>query len=329
MSNVPESELQQNLDAILTRAKRTRRDFPPWKAVRRAGRDRRLRCGRPRAGTIRGFLAPDSAAAVQRQVASAGGSREAIGGLERETRRQAHENGKIAQELLIVLDVPDPSERFAAGSPPSTVNRAGHSVQCLVAPGTRRKSIRQLIAFMNVSLDGYFTDRNGDFSWAHQQDPEWNQFVEQNASGGGELVFGRVTYEMMASFWPTPHAAQMMPAVAEGMNRSPKVVFSNTLDQASWNNTRLVKGDIAAATRQMKQAPGPGMAILGSGSVVAQLAQEGLIDEFQIVVHPVVLGDGRTMFAGIKDRLALKHTRTRTFGNGCAFLCYQPLEAPA
>jgi dihydrofolate reductase len=185
--------------------------------------------------------------------------------------------------------------------------------------------MRKLIVFNSVSLDGYFVDAKGDMSWAHKQDPEWNEFTRENASGGGELVFGRKTYEMMASFWPTPQAMQMMPAVAEGMNRMPKVVFSRTLDKASWNNTRLVKDNIAVEMRKLKNEPGPGMAILGSGSIVAQLAQEGLIDEFQIVVNPVVLGKGRTMFEGIKDKLTLKHTRTRTFGNGNVLLCYEPL----
>jgi dihydrofolate reductase len=185
--------------------------------------------------------------------------------------------------------------------------------------------MRQLIVFINVSLDGYFTDSNGDMSWAHKQDAEWNAFVQENAGGGGELVFGRVTYEMMASFWPTPQAIQTMPAVAEGMNQSPKLVFSRTLDKASWNNTRFVKGDIAAEMRKMKNEPGPGMAILGSGSIVAQLAPEGLIDEYQIVVNPVALGKGRTIFDGIMDKLTLKRTKTRTFGNGNVLLWYQPL----
>src|SRR5271169_5231997 len=140
--------------------------------------------------------------------------------------------------------------------------------------------MRRLIVFNQVSLDGYFVDGNGDMSWAHKQDAEWNAFVAENASGGGELVFGRITYEMMASFWPTPHAIQNMPIVAEGMNQAPKVVFSRTLDKATWNNTKLVKGDIAAEVRRMKKEPGKHrgahaqhMAIFGSGSIVSQLAQ--------------------------------------------------------
>jgi dihydrofolate reductase len=130
----------------------------------------------------------------------------------------------------------------------------------------------------------------------------------------------------MASYWPTPQAMQNDPVVAERMNNLPKVVFSRTLDKASWNNTRLVKGDMPAAVRKLKQEPGEGMAILGSGSVVSQLAQASLIDEYQIVVNPVVLGEGKTLFAGIKEKLNLKLTRTRTFANGNALLCYEPME---
>jgi dihydrofolate reductase len=187
--------------------------------------------------------------------------------------------------------------------------------------------MRKLIVFNHVTLDGYFVDKNGDMRWAQAdtQDAEWNAFVAENASGGGVLVFGRITYELMAGFWPTPFAIENMPDVAKGMNSMPKVVFSRTLEQASWNNTTLVKGDPAAEIRKMKQKSGEGMAILGSGSIVSQLAQEGLIDEYQIVVNPIVLGQGRTMFEGIKEKLSLKLTKTRAFSNGKVFLCYEPM----
>ena len=188
--------------------------------------------------------------------------------------------------------------------------------------------VGRLVVFNSVSLDGYFTDARGDMSWARkdEHDAEWNAFVEDNARGGGTLVFGRITYEMMASFWPTPMAAAMMPAVAERMNSLPKVVFSRTLHTATWNNTTLVKGDIAAEVREMKRQPGMDMAILGSGSIVSQLAQEHLIDEYQVVVTPVALGGGRTMFEGVKKRLLLKLTRTRAFANGNVLLCYEPIR---
>src|SRR5215213_1021478 len=177
--------------------------------------------------------------------------------------------------------------------------------------------MRTVTVFNTVSLDGYFTDEKNDMSWAHQggDDPEYQEFTNGNASGGGVLVFGRVTYELMASFWPTPQAAKQMPTVAERMNALPKVVFSRTLGSADWKNTTLIKSDPAAAIRKMKNESGQDMVIMGSGTIVSQLTQEGLIDEYQIIVQPIILGKGRTMFDGVKDRRAVKPTTTRTFKN--------------
>lgn len=187
--------------------------------------------------------------------------------------------------------------------------------------------MRKLVVFNSVSLDGYFVDMNGDMSWARnaRPDAEWDAFVADNAKGGGLLLFGRITYTLMASYWPTQLALDNDPIVAERMNDLPKVVFSRTLDQVAWNNTRLVKGDLAAEVRKMKTEPGPDMTVFGSGSIVSQLAQEGLIDEYQLVVIPVVLGKGRTMFEGIKDKLNLKLTKSRAFDNGNVVLSYEPM----
>ena len=187
--------------------------------------------------------------------------------------------------------------------------------------------MRKLLVFNHVSLDGYFTDANGDMSFAHQdnQDAEWEAFVAGNASGGGMLLLGRITYELMASFWPTPLAAENMPVVAEQMNNLPKVVFSRTLDKATWNNTKLLRDDLPGAIQKMKKESGEDMVILGSGSIVSQLTQHGLIDEYQIIVNSVALGKGRTMFDGIKEKVPLKLTNSRTFGNGNVLLYYQPV----
>jgi dihydrofolate reductase len=183
--------------------------------------------------------------------------------------------------------------------------------------------MRKLIVFNNVSLDGYFVDAKGDMSWAHKSDPEWNAFTADNAKGEAQMLFGRTTYELMASYWPTPIALQSMPTVAHAMNNARKVVFSKTLAKATWNNTELVKSDVVAAVRNLKNQPGEGLIIFGSGTIVAQLAPERLIDEYQIVVNPIALGKGKTMFDGVKARLNFKLTRSRTFGNGNVFLCYE------
>ena len=181
-----------------------------------------------------------------------------------------------------------------------------------------------LMVFDQVTLDGYFASADGDMSWAHKSDPEWNEFVAGNASGGGRLVFGRVTYEMMVSYWPTPQAARDNPVVAKQMNAMPKIVFSKTLDKASWSNTTLIEDDPATAMRTLKKEPGENMVILGSGSIVSQLTQAGLVDEYQIIVNPLVLGKGKTLFATVKDRVGLKLTKTRAFQNGNVLLCYAP-----
>jgi dihydrofolate reductase len=189
--------------------------------------------------------------------------------------------------------------------------------------------MRKLVVFNQVTLDGYFAGANGDISWAHQapQDAEWKQFVADNATSGGVLVFGRVTYEMMASYWPTPRAMKDDPVVAKGMNSLPKVVFSRTLDAVSWNNTTLIKGSLPEEMRKMKAEPGKDLVILGSGSIVSQLTQEGLIDEYQMIVNPVVLGKGKTMFDGITKQVPLKLTKTRAFRNGNVLLCSEAKSA--
>ena len=176
--------------------------------------------------------------------------------------------------------------------------------------------MRKLSVFNNVSLDGYFSDASGDMSWAHKQDPEWMDFVAGNASGGGMLVFGRVTFDMMRSYWPTAAAKKNNAAVAEGMNNMPKAVFSRMLTTADWKNTRLLKGDLVSEARALKRESGPDMVILGSGSIVAQLTAAGLIDEYQIVVNPIVLGAGRTMFEGVPQPVGLRLAKTRSFTNG-------------
>jgi dihydrofolate reductase len=187
-------------------------------------------------------------------------------------------------------------------------------------------NMRKLTVFNNMSVDGYFVDKNGDMNWAHTigKDEEWEAFVSGNASGGGMLLFGRITYELMASYWPTPLAARNDPVVAKGMNSLPKVVFSRTLKKALWNNTRLIKDGMATEIRKMKSESGHDMVILGSGNIVSQLTDERLIDEYQIVVVPIALGKGRTMFDGIKERRNLKLTKSRTFGNGNVVLTYTP-----
>lgn len=182
----------------------------------------------------------------------------------------------------------------------------------------------KLSVFENVTLDGYFSGPNGDLSWAKQNvDDEWNKFVEENANAGGVLLMGRVTYEMMIQYWPTPQAEKNDPVVAKQMNSRQKIVFSRTLDKPTWSNTKVVNGDIAAEVKRLKEEGGKDMTILGSGSIVSQLTQAGLIDEYKLSVNPVIIGKGRTVFEGVKDKMNLKLTKSRNFKNGNVVLHYE------
>ncbi|HVT07310.1 MAG TPA: dihydrofolate reductase family protein [Polyangia bacterium] len=180
--------------------------------------------------------------------------------------------------------------------------------------------MKKLRVFESISVDGYFTDGDGQVGWAHasRQDPEFLAWVGGNASSGGELLFGRKTYQQMEAFWPTAAAAAQMPEVAKGMNAARKYVASRTIEPR-WQNAHLLKGDLVAAVRELKAGAGPGLTILGSGSVAAQLGAAGLVDEYQFVVIPVALGSGRTVFT---KGLGLRLLEQRAFSNGNVVVTY-------
>lgn len=180
-----------------------------------------------------------------------------------------------------------------------------------------------LSAFISLSLDGCYADANSNMSWAHSQDPEQAEFTANNASGGGQLVFGRITYDMMKPFWTSPQAAQMMPDVAAGINSSPKTVFSRSITSTDWANTRIAQQDFVAEIGAIKRGNLPAT-ILGSGTIVAQAASAGLLDELQVMLTPVTLGGGKRLFDGIPHTLSWKREEIRPFGNGNVFIRYRP-----
>jgi dihydrofolate reductase len=185
--------------------------------------------------------------------------------------------------------------------------------------------MRKVMAFLHVSADGYFAGPGGDLSWTrHEQDPEYKAFADENARRESVLLFGRMTYQMMAGFWPSPMALEREPVMAERMNATPKIVFSRTLEKAAWNNTTLLKGDAVEEVRSLKEEDGLDLVILGSGTIVRTLAEAGLIDEFQLLMTPVALGAGRTTFEGISKKLELQLTSNRAFSNGKVLLIYKP-----
>ena len=185
--------------------------------------------------------------------------------------------------------------------------------------------MRKISAFNFITLNGCFQGPKRDISW-HKHGTEENEYAIESLQSGNTLLFGRVTYEMMARYWPTPIAIKNDPIVANGMNNADKIVFSRKLKKVEWNNTRLVKNNVVKEMKKMKQMPGKDMTLLGSGSIVTQLANQGLIDEYQIMIDPVVINIGTPLFKDIKNKLDLKLTMTRTFKSGVVLLCYRPME---
>lgn len=183
--------------------------------------------------------------------------------------------------------------------------------------------MRKLLEFNLVALDGYFEGPGRDISW-HNVDAEFNEYAVAMLDSVDLLLFGRVTYELMIRFWPTPEVIKNDPLVATRMNSLAKIVFSRTLAKAEWNNTRLVKDNIADEIKKLKQEPGKDMVILGSGSIVSALTPLGLIDEHRIMVNPVILGRGNPLFKGIGSKLDLELTHSRTFTSGNVLLYYRP-----
>lgn len=183
----------------------------------------------------------------------------------------------------------------------------------------------KLRVFNFATLNGYYKGPHGDIAW-HRHGAEEGGFSAERLKAGTILLFGRVTYEMMAGYWPSLDAIKNNPIVAEGMNKAEKIVFSRTLKKAGWNNTRLVKDNILDELRTMKQISTKDLTILGSGSIATQLADAGLIDEYQIMVDPVVIGGGTSLFSSITCKLDLRLTGTRTFKSGVVLLSYEPLR---
>lgn len=179
--------------------------------------------------------------------------------------------------------------------------------------------------FNLVTLDGYFEGPNREIDW-HNVDDEFNEFAIEQLNTTDLLLFGRVTYELMASYWPTETAVKNDPIVAGKMNSLPKIVFSNMLSSVEWNNTRLVKENITEEILKLKQQPGKDIFIFGSSDLSLTFIKHGLIDEYRIIVNPVVLGSGKPLFKGIDSRLNLKLIKTRTFKSGNVLLYYEPAK---
>jgi dihydrofolate reductase len=188
--------------------------------------------------------------------------------------------------------------------------------------------MRKVLMFNMVTLDGFFEGPHGEIDW-HRVDAEFNEFAAEQLDSVDALLFGRKTYAMMAGYWPTPLAIRDDPVIAEKMNTKSKLVFSRTLKKAAWSNTRLVGENAAEELLKLKAQPGRDLIILGSANLSAALTEDGLIDEYRLIVNPVILGTGRLLFEDVHEKLGLKLLGTRAFGNGNVLIRYQPDEKKA
>ena len=194
-----------------------------------------------------------------------------------------------------------------------------------LSPWKEKDEMRKVVVSEMITLDGFFAGPDGDINW-HVVDEDFNQLALDLLSSVGTLLFGRVTYELMASYWPTEAAATDDPLIAEKMNTLPKVVFSKTLEKVEWGkwkNARLVKEDLKEEIAKLKQEPGKDMVLFGSGEIVSALAQSGLIDEYLLFVAPVVLGSGIPLFKGINKMIKIRRVGTQVLSSGVVLLRYQ------
>jgi dihydrofolate reductase len=185
--------------------------------------------------------------------------------------------------------------------------------------------MRKLYAFNMMTLDGFFEGpKPWDIGWHNANDAEFDAFATEQLKTIGSILFGRATYQGMASYWPSPEALQSDPLVANAMNSTPKIVFSTTLQSADWHNSRLVKDHVAEEISRLKQQPGGDLAVFGSANLLSSLMRMDLVDEHRVMLNPVVLGKGTPLFKEVNEPLKLRLTASRTFNNGNVLLTYVP-----
>ena len=186
--------------------------------------------------------------------------------------------------------------------------------------------MKKISVFNHISVDGFFAGPNGEIDWfkAIEPDEEWNKFTHTQATSESTLIFGRTTYDMMKSYWPTEIAIQNDPGMANVMNNSTKIVFSKKLktieETNNWKNITLLREINPEEFTKLKMKSD--MTILGSGSIVQQLTNLGLIEEYYLVVVPVILGKGKPLFNNVKES-NLNLVNAKTFNNGIVFLTYK------
>jgi dihydrofolate reductase len=191
--------------------------------------------------------------------------------------------------------------------------------------------MRKIVMFNRVTADGQFAGADGNLDWVVPEE-ELDKAAAEGMPTTGTILFGRRTYQQFEGFWPhvregstDPHGAERSPeilAMATFINQATKVVFSRTLREVTWTNSQLVGELDPREVEAMKAEPGEDMIIFGSGSIVSQLTQHGLIDEYQFVVSPILLGSGRPLFSGVSKSSRLDLLEAKEYPSGNVVLRY-------
>ena len=186
--------------------------------------------------------------------------------------------------------------------------------------------VRKVVLFVHVSLDGYAAGPNGELDWI-SYDEELQEYASEIERNVGSPLYGRVTYQLMESYWPTvladPSSNEKDRAHAQWLDNVTKIVFSTTLKDVSWTNSILIRDNITGEITKLKKQPGKDLVIYGSPGFARTLMQLDLIDEYRLTVNPVILGKGIPLFTTTSDMRRLKLLKSRTFNSGVVALFYQ------
>lgn len=187
--------------------------------------------------------------------------------------------------------------------------------------------MRKIILFMMVSVDGFFEGPGHDLSW-HVVDEEFNDFASAQMKETDTILFGRRTYLLMESYWPTDAGRVDDPEVAKLMNETPKIVISQSLNTITetdiWKHVRLINNDVKNQIKKLKEDKGGDILLLASSNLCVSLLEWGLLDEIRLMISPVVIGKGTQLFKGVKHKIPLTLIKSRLFVSGNMLLTYIP-----
>ncbi|HMI08644.1 MAG TPA: dihydrofolate reductase family protein [Flavobacterium sp.] len=184
--------------------------------------------------------------------------------------------------------------------------------------------MKKLILFNMVTADGYFEDSNGSVDW-HHADAEFNEFAIRQLNENGPLLFGRKTFAMMQDYWTSVAAFENNPVVAAIMRDKFKLVVSETIDNSTWENTAFIGNDLFESVIRLKQQSDKDILMFGSATLAFSFRELGLIDEYRILVNPILIGCGKPLFRQSDERLPMKLVHVQQFDSGNILLNYEPI----